>query len=538
MKNIIKKILKEETENKNINSIVEMIRALFNDVVVDIEVGEIREKPFIRVQIKTDDPAVNIDNWYAQQMVDIISDYTGGEFKLMPWWSGHRRDEVFDAYIDVYRKRYDDEGNALKESRRPIKQPRAEDFEKYKDILDEIVYQFVPEDEICGYGTEYFLNAGENAVRIILYYKDDKYPGIRKHMNYAENIKHFVENYLPIVSAAFVPSDTTKCKKDINEEIKIIDQPYEDLDQYRELFDRVIYNIIGEDDICGYSLEYFLFYDEPTIRVILNYKKRNRTYEFLDKQIEKNRELASILKTFVPVVDKYIVAYDTVKCNDNINENYSPAGKEITPNKIIVHKSNPSNRNKILEQGLKVRSGECYKTYAGYGEKCIPAIFATNTTNKRAWFDSTYDDDIWYIDTTMIPDVKWFKDKHFESSKKHIVTFQDIPPDALTLFYEGSGKSVYVMKESKDDIQKNLSAIRDMLKTISWDGLCDIWVEYNKDDKEYEIRSKYVNTGADFDIYFNELEFLERTLKSMGLRPYIFAPYFVEKCEDEVEFLD
>lgn len=308
MKRLIRQILKEETENKNINSILEMIRALFNDVVVDIEVGEIREKPFIRVQIKTDDPAVNIDNWYAQQMVDIISDYTGGDFKLMPWWLPLRRDEVFDAYLDVYRKRFDDEGNALKESRRPIKQPRAEDFEKYKDILDGIVYQFVPEDEICGYGTEYFLNAGENAVRIILYYKDDKYPGIRTHMEYAENIKHFVESYLPMVSAAFVPSDTTKCKKEI--------------------------------------------------------------------------------------------------------------------------------------------------------------------------------------------------------------------------------------KESKDDIQKNLSAIRDIIKTISWDGLCDIWVEYNNDDKEYEIRSKYVNTGADFDIYFNELEFLERTLKSMGLRPYIFAPYFVENCEDEVEFLN
>lgn len=307
MKTLIKKILKEETENKNINSILEMIRALFNDVVVDIEVGKIREKPIIRVQIKTDDPAANIENWYAQQMVDIISDYTGGDFKLMPWWSPLYRNQVFDAYIDVYRKRFDDEGNTLKESR-PIKQPRAEDFEKYKDILDGIVYQFVPEDEICGYGTEYFLNAGEDAVRIILYYKDGKYPGIRTHMEYAENIKHFVESYLPMVSAAFVPSDTTKCKKEI--------------------------------------------------------------------------------------------------------------------------------------------------------------------------------------------------------------------------------------KESKDDIQKNLSAIRDILKTISFDGLCDIWVEYNNEDKEYEIRSKYAITGKDFDIYFNELEFLERILKSMGLRPYIFAPWYVEKCEDEVEFLN
>ena len=94
------------------------------------------------------------------------------------------------------------------------------------------------------------------------------------------------------------------------------------------------------------------------------------------------------------------------------------------------------------------------------------------------------------------------------------------------------------IKENVNEVEKNLKVIREILKTISWDGLCDIWVEYNNEDKEYEIRSKYANTGNDFDIYFNELEFLESTLKSMGLRPYIFAPYFVENCEDEVEFLN
>lgn len=118
---------------------------------------------------------------------------------------------------------------------------------------------------------------------------------------------------------------------------------------------------------------------------------------------------------------------------------YSPAGKEIIPNRIVIHKSNPMFRNKIMENGLKVRTGECYKIYVGYGVKCKPAIFATNSTNKRAWFDSTYDDDIWEINTEMIPSVKWYKDRHFESRQKHIVTFQDIPKEVLTLKYEGTG---------------------------------------------------------------------------------------------------
>ena len=143
-------------------------------------------------------------------------------------------------------------------------------------------------------------------------------------------------------------------------------------------------------------------------------------------------------------------------------EDYSPAGKEIIPNSIIVHKSNPMFRDKIMENGLKVRAGECYKIFVGYGVKCKPAIFATNSTNKRAWFDSTYDDDVWFIDTRMIPDVKWYKDRHFESTKKHIVTFQDIPKEAITLHYEGTGSGD--LKKWDKDSPNLYESIRKILK--------------------------------------------------------------------------
>jgi hypothetical protein len=168
----------------------------------------------------------------------------------------------------------------------------------------------------------------------------------------------------------------------------------------------------------------------------------------------------------------------TPKCDDKENiylresesedKDYNPAGKEITPNHIVVHKSNPMFRDKIMENGLKVRAGECYKVYVGYGVKCKPAIFATNSTNKRAWFDSTYDDDIWFIDTTMIPDVKWFKDRHFESRSKHIVTFQDIPKEAITLKYEGTGSSEDVLNSWPEDSPNRLQeSIRRILRENS-----------------------------------------------------------------------
>ena len=152
-------------------------------------------------------------------------------------------------------------------------------------------------------------------------------------------------------------------------------------------------------------------------------------------------------------------------------DDYSPAGKEITPNKIVIHKSNPKVRDKISNEGLKARAGECYKIYAGYGEKCIPAIFATNSTNKRAWFDSTYDDDVWEIDTEMIPDVKWYKDRHYESRSKHIVTFENIPANAITLKHEGTGKDWGLMESIRrvlrEEVTKDKNLYGEKLKPCS-----------------------------------------------------------------------
>jgi hypothetical protein len=206
----------------------------------------------------------------------------------------------------------------------------------------------------------------------------------------------------------------------------------------------------------------------------------------LSKRIKKT------LLEEIPNLKKYLV-FEKI-FND---EEYSPAGKEITPNQIVVHKSNPMFRDKIIENGLKVKAGECYKIYVGYGEKCKPAIFATNSTNKRAWFDSLYDDDIWFIDTTKIPDVKWFKDRHFETRSKHIVTFQDIPKEAITLKYEGTGSNEDILKSWPEDSPNRLQeSIRRKLRK---DSLINDLSESINDDKKFNektfeyILNKYYN---------------------------------------------
>ena len=128
-----------------------------------------------------------------------------------------------------------------------------------------------------------------------------------------------------------------------------------------------------------------------------------------------------------------------------IREEQRVKGEEVTPEKYVAHSSNPVNRKNISITGLQVSLGECYSIYADSNyekvDECVPAIFATNSLKKKDLFDSTYDDDIWVIDTE-IAGVQWYKDAHFEGGDyKHIVTFENIPVDVIKLIYKGTGKS-------------------------------------------------------------------------------------------------
>ena len=124
-----------------------------------------------------------------------------------------------------------------------------------------------------------------------------------------------------------------------------------------------------------------------------------------------------------------------------LKEIYSPAGEEYIPGKFVVHKSTPAWRENIELTGLQASVGDCYQSYVGDVD-CEKAIFATDSMEKKYWFDSTYDDDTWLINTECAK-VKWYKDRHFDFGdyKYHIVTFQNIPSNCLKLIYKGTGKS-------------------------------------------------------------------------------------------------
>ena len=119
-----------------------------------------------------------------------------------------------------------------------------------------------------------------------------------------------------------------------------------------------------------------------------------------------------------------------------LNENKNNHLIEVIPNKYVYHTSNPGFRGKISKEGLRVKS----KSVTWLSDTNIngKVIFAVNSDNKKDWWDSTYDDDIYKIDTTNLNN-KWYNDPNFDLEDKRIITFENIPLNSIKLIHKGTG---------------------------------------------------------------------------------------------------
>jgi hypothetical protein len=111
---------------------------------------------------------------------------------------------------------------------------------------------------------------------------------------------------------------------------------------------------------------------------------------------------------------------------------------EVEPNKYVYHTSNPIFRDKISKEGLITK--EKSETWLSDTKIDGEVIFAVNSDDKKDWFDSTYDDDIYRIDTTNLKN-KWYVDPNFDLEDKRIITFDKIPLESIKLIYKGTGES-------------------------------------------------------------------------------------------------
>ena len=109
---------------------------------------------------------------------------------------------------------------------------------------------------------------------------------------------------------------------------------------------------------------------------------------------------------------------------------------EVIPNKYVYHTSNPIFRDRISKEGLIPKEkGETWLSDTNIDGE---VIFAVNSDNKEDWWDSTYDDDIYKIDTTNLNN-KWYNDPNFDLEDKRIITFENIPLNSIKLIYKGTG---------------------------------------------------------------------------------------------------
>ena len=126
-------------------------------------------------------------------------------------------------------------------------------------------------------------------------------------------------------------------------------------------------------------------------------------------------------------------------------ENYNSNLIEVLSNKYVYHTSNPIFRDKISKEGLVAKG----KSEAWLSDTNIDGevIFAVNSDNKEDWWNSTYDDDIYRIDTTNLNN-KWYVDPNFDLEDKRVVTFENIPLNSIKLIYKGTGTGLDLLEES------------------------------------------------------------------------------------------
>lgn len=102
---------------------------------------------------------------------------------------------------------------------------------------------------------------------------------------------------------------------------------------------------------------------------------------------------------------------------------------------VLYHTSNPHFRNNIAKEGLTPQVGASYSAHYNDKTNLLPGIFLSVEK-----YDSTYDDDIYEIDTAKLDPNKLYKDPDEEIDCGWFLYADAIPVNAIKLIYKGSGE--------------------------------------------------------------------------------------------------
>ena len=218
------------------------------------------------------------------------------------------------------------------------------------------------------------------------------------------------------------------------------------------------------------------------------------------------------LESFLPIRNVFIGNYTKPNCEwSPLNESEDDKEKKIQKNLTVLRK---------------------LISMFEYSEVC------------DMWVDYHYEDDDYIIRSKMSTKNHNTAalEKEFEFLEDSIKSLGFTNCYVFRPYYVENCEGENELNESEDDkekkIQKNLRAIRQLLDTIDVDGLCEMWVEYNPEDGDYEVRSKTMKRYLDMSDMVRELGYIDDTIRSWGMKTYLYTPWYVENCEDEVEFMN
>ncbi len=401
----------------------------------------------------------------------------------------------------------------LQESIRRILREETEPG-KYTKAVQVIVDDFKNEDFVCDIDVSYYNEMYEIAVKIDKKEFEKKYESL--HLDYANilmkgyldrlkrTIRQEIKNFLPV--DVLVWFKQINCDKSLNETEGKQERKFTKLlNNIQEYLNSNSY-----DSVVRFMVDYDEVMDDVIVNIFFDAEHAVKLGGGINSVIKRTgKKIMEDLSVF-PFDFKYHIHFDRPQLNESKTSQHS---------KIINNLLEPFKEKDCLCD-IKI-SFDVEENYYN-----IYLVFSQKELHEK--FFNLYG-------------IRTYIQKMMNEVKMELESFLPIR-NVFIGYYTNPNCEWSPLNESEDDkekkIQKNLKAIRTLLDTIDVDGLCEMWVEYNPEDGDYEIRSKTTRKYLDMADMVRELGYIDDTIRSWGMKTYVYTPWYVENCEDEIEFLN
>ena len=107
---------------------------------------------------------------------------------------------------------------------------------------------------------------------------------------------------------------------------------------------------------------------------------------------------------------------------------------------VMLHKAPKDVRKMIMSDGLKAQVGASYQGH-WEGKALVPSVFLYSPDKEE--YDTTYDDDVWAVDTSRLDKTRFQTDpdEYMYKTYGSVIYTDNIPPSCLKLVKKGTGES-------------------------------------------------------------------------------------------------